>query len=140
MNIASSFLLLLLAATLAGCSTTPMKLSEASPIPPQHIYQYVSPTKDSGHLIIYRESGVVGSACEPDIYLNGTDVADSLADGMRLDLFPPPATYVLSMHSFCGNSTIELPVTVKAGETNVFEMGMRHGSFILLPVQEPSAH
>jgi hypothetical protein len=118
---------------MAGCSTTPARLSDTHVMPVTTVNRYANPTSTSGHVIVYRDPGIVGGACQPDIYLNGLDVADSLPAGGRVDFFPPAGEYIISAQTFCANTTVELPLSVKAGSTVIFEMGYRHGGLVLLP-------
>jgi hypothetical protein len=89
---------------MAGCSTTPARLSDTHVMPVTIVNRYAIPTSASGHVIVYRDPGIVGGACQPDIYLNGLDVADSLPAGGRVDFFPPAGEYIISTQTFCRTS------------------------------------
>jgi len=82
---------------MAGCSTAPIALQDTQRMPSTHILKYSAPSPSTGHIIVYRDAGSVGSPCQPDIYINGEDVADSLPSGGRVDLFPPAGT--LHLHA-----------------------------------------
>jgi len=126
-------IMILAALGLAGCSTTPILMSQAQEIPSHEKQNYINPTPNSGHIVVVRDSGTAGSACMPDVYLNGVLVANSLTEGGKLDFYPPAGNYILSTATFCGKGSTPLAITVVPNQIQIFDLGLRHGTFILIP-------
>lgn len=72
-------LLVYLFATLTSCATSPVRFEDSTPVSIElrspDFAKYVTPTPDSGKVIVIRDSGFTGSAGKADLYLNGMQVA-----------------------------------------------------------------
>lgn len=62
-----------------GCSTSPVKYSDAVEVPESRRFdayaKYAAPNRESANVIIVRDSGFTGSAVAVPIYVNGERVA-----------------------------------------------------------------
>ena len=61
---------------LGGCATSPMRVSEARPVPASEMYAIKSQgTQDAGRLTIFRDDGFDGAGCDVVFYINGQRAA-----------------------------------------------------------------
>jgi len=61
---------------LGGCATSPMRVSEARPVPPSEMYAIKSQgTQDPGRLTIFRDDGFDGAGCDVVFYIDGQRAA-----------------------------------------------------------------
>lgn len=81
---------------LAGCSTTPTPLSEATLTPGARIYAYSTKEATTGTLIFVRDSGIFGSALDHHVSINGKKTA-SMAPGEKTTIYLPAGEYVISV-------------------------------------------
>ena len=61
---------------LGGCATSPMRVSEARPVPASQMYAIKSQgTQDPGRLTIFRDDGFDGAGCDVVFYIDGQRAA-----------------------------------------------------------------
>ena len=61
---------------LGGCATSPMRVSEARPVPASEMYAIKSQgTQDPGRLTIFRDDGFDGAGCDVVFYIDGQRAA-----------------------------------------------------------------
>lgn len=61
---------------LCGCATSPMRVSEARPVPASEMYAIKSQgTQDAGRLTIFRDDGFDGAGCDVVFYIDGQRAA-----------------------------------------------------------------
>ena len=61
---------------LGGCATSPMRISEARPVPASEMYAIKSQgTQDPGRLTIFRDDGFDGAGCDVVFYIDGQRAA-----------------------------------------------------------------
>ena len=127
-NLKTYLLILSLGFVLLGCASTPVPTSEAVQIPDSRVLeggkQYLLPNKNSGKLIVKRDSGIMGVACSTRIYLNGKDIAD-LDTSEKVVLNLPEGEYIVSAepNGICGGGLTEVKFNVKANSQSVFRYG-----------------
>jgi hypothetical protein len=71
----------------AGCTTTPVPSSDATPIPLERIYAVEATKPEPGHalLVVTRDKGLKAMACVARLYVDGDLVADlRAAEQIRL--------------------------------------------------------
>lgn len=90
---------------LAGCSTSPVTEATADPVPPERVYasQYVKPGEPAGkaEVVFLRDSGVFGSGCTHDVYVNNTK-AFAIKSGEFIQLSLEPGSYFFRLETGSG--------------------------------------
>lgn len=115
-------------ALLAGCSTTPLATSDTAPVPPERLLSqaYSKPGKETGTLVIKRDTGLAGSACNWIISYNGTDLA-ILASGESFALHPPAGEATVGARpraALCPGTMIETTILISPGKVRAMRLGM----------------
>lgn len=113
--------LILLAAALAGCTTSGPKYSEIKSSIPE-----LSP--DQGRIYFYRP-GPLGVAVKPNIVLNGSVVGELLAQGFFF-VDRPPGTY-LAIARTESEASVQIPLA--ANETRYVRGSLTLGLFVGRP-------
>ena len=64
----------------AGCATTPVPSSSATPVPPERILapDFTKPHQGLAMLVVTRDKGFLMSACEATVFVDGVKVAKLL--------------------------------------------------------------
>lgn len=74
---------------LGGCATSPMRVSEARPVPASEMYAIKSQgTQDPGRLTIFRDDGFDGAGCDVVFYIDGQRAA-KIAPGQKASFVLP---------------------------------------------------
>jgi len=60
---------------LAGCASSPVPVDEARLAPSHRVTAYQDPVKQSGQIVVIRDSGYIGAGCYATVFLNGHPVA-----------------------------------------------------------------
>jgi len=117
--------LVTLGVAISGCSSLPVPTNEAFAVPNNRILadgkQLSTPSKNTGKIIVKRDSGFIGSACTIRIYLNGKGVADlDISEKVVLNL--PEGEYIISAepNGVCGGGLTEVKASVKPNSESVF--------------------
>jgi hypothetical protein len=117
-------------AMLAGCATTAVDTSEASPVPPDRLFGGEALTGRPGKasVIVKRDTGFQGSACFLRILVDATPAAD-LGRGEKVVLHLWPGSHVLSVSAkgLCGGKGAETKAALAAGQTATFRVGFGFG-------------
>lgn len=126
---------LLLAATmlLSGCSTSPISSSEADPVPGDRLYAFTG--KETSRLVVTRDTGILGAACNYKLYIDGT-LAGAFGSGETASFGLKPGTHILGIAAGppCGGAgLIESDVTIGAGQTVKRRISINQSGFRLTP-------
>src|SRR5512132_4378232 len=110
------YLLVFVALIVTACATSPVAVNQASLVPSARILapQYLAQAQYTGSLVIKRDGGFMGSACDIRVFLGAVPVAD-LAPSEKVELFVPLGEYVVaavSRSSFCGGGVSEAAVVI----------------------------
>jgi hypothetical protein len=65
----------LLFLVVTGCSTSPIKPSDAKPVAPDRILGFQQATADAARIVVTRDSGALGMGCSYRLTINGTPAA-----------------------------------------------------------------
>ncbi len=113
---------------LIGCASTPTPTDSALPVPSERVLEagkrFLNPAPQTGKVIVKRDTGVVGSACNTKIYVDGQAVAE-LDVAEKVTLFLPAGDHILSAqpNNPCSGGMTELAAKVRPNETLVFRFG-----------------
>lgn len=116
---------------LSACSTKPTTTAVAvAPI------LYSTATADTATVVITRDSGVLGSACNTYVFVDGKQSA-SLKPSESATLHVPSGRHILSFDTsrgLCPSATDAVDVTLNKGDTKRYRIrGDMNGNFQLLP-------
>jgi hypothetical protein len=131
MSVRSVILSLGMALSITACSTDPVTEQSASPVPSERIYQpsYAGGAVSSSDatVIFLRDSGVFGSGCNHDVYIDNVKVF-TIRQGEKI------ATHVSSgQHFFRLETGVGLCPNVAASQETTIQGGAKQVYRILLP-------
>jgi hypothetical protein len=109
-------------ALLAGCATTPTPSSEADPVPNARLFGYQKPGNGDAILIVTRDKGFVGSACNTTVSIDGKKSAE-IGSGETVRFFVPAGDHIVGASS-CGSGLKEREAIIKAGSTKKFRISI----------------
>jgi hypothetical protein len=109
---------------LAACSTTPVSLSEATPVPPDRHLAYKQAGNNTGAVVVRRDSGIQSSMCATQILVNG-QIAAYIRTGERITLHLPAGDFILGAvaDSICAGGLVELRAQATPGTPQYFRVG-----------------
>lgn len=111
---------------LVGCSTTPIPSDQATPVPPSRLVAFQNkPSGQYGTLIITRDSGFVGSACNTIVYIDGKKSAE-ISQGETAKFYLPVGETIIGVNStaMCGGGLKERSLVMSAENTKKFRISI----------------
>jgi hypothetical protein len=122
---------------LAGCATSPVGGSEATPVPAGRL---LAPTltqakPDSVALTVKRDRGMMGGACNVRVFVDGTAIAD-LSTAEKVVVYVPYGDHIVSAQprGVCAGGMSEVQAVAKPGARLNFRVGYgSNGDFALNP-------
>lgn|GEM_PF-3976452 len=108
--------LLALCAFVAGCSTTPVSYTEATPVPTERVLvKQIARSSDSARVTVTRDAGLQGTPCNFRLFVDGHAVA-LLKNGERFDVWLEPGDHVFGARAdgHCIGGTAETSVVLTA--------------------------
>lgn len=118
---------------IAGCSTSPISSDEASKIPPSRVYAFSQ--KAESKLVVTRDTGILGAACNYKIYIDGKLSAE-IGSGETVSFGLKPGNHILGIAAAppCGGAGLrESDVTIASGETAKRRVYINSSGFFLTP-------
>jgi hypothetical protein len=112
----------LVAALLAGCATSPTPSSDADPVPSSRLFGYQKSGTGDAVLIVTRDKGFVGSACNTSVSIDGKKSAE-IGPGETARFFIPAGDHIFGASS-CGSGLKEREASIKAGSTKKFRISI----------------
>jgi hypothetical protein len=116
---------------LSACSTTPVTEQTATPVPQERIYApalvATSVSSQKAHVSFFRDSGLFGSGCSHDIYVNNVK-AFAIRQGEYIHLTLDPGPYFFRLETGGG-----LCPNVATSQNTVLKEGAREVYRVLLP-------
>ncbi|HUK40734.1 MAG TPA: hypothetical protein VLX11_06820 [Candidatus Acidoferrales bacterium] len=134
------FLALFLVLGLTACATHPIAVNQASPVPASRVLapQWLAQVPYTGSLVVKRDSGFMGSACNIRVFVDAVPVAD-LAPSEKVELYVPLGEHIVgvtSSSSFCGGGAFEASVVVAPERQKILRIAAGQSGDIYL---QPSA-
>jgi len=116
--------LAILLLALAGCATTPVPISEATPVPAARHLAFKSPGVGTAPVVIRRDSGFQASACATQVFVNGA-LAAYIRSGEIVTLHVPAGAVIFGAmaDAICAGGLVEKQATLTAGTTTHFRIG-----------------
>lgn len=126
-------------ALLAGCSTTQINEQTGRPVDAKAIHkpELIFKTNDPSKAIVsvFRDSGITGSACNFDLYVNNSKTA-TLAPARYVSLELVPGPYFMNIkgsgRGLCPNWDISQNMELKAGESQSYRVMISGGTGTLV--------
>lgn len=109
---------------LAGCSTSPVSISEADPVPASRHVSFKQPGAGTAPLVIRRDSGWMNSGCATQVFVNGA-LAAYIRSSEIVTLHVPAGNIILGVRAdfICAGGLIEREVTLTAGKPAHYRIG-----------------
>ncbi|AYG10741.1 hypothetical protein D7M10_04195 [Pseudomonas fluorescens] len=119
-------LLALSSVLLAGCSTSPVSSSQADPVPTNRLTAFQSkPAGQFGILVVTRDSGFTGSACNTILYIDGEKSA-AIGSGETAKFYLPAGERIIGVNStsMCGGGLKERSLVMESGGTKKYRISI----------------
>ena len=119
-------LLALSSVLLAGCSTSPVSSSQADPVPTNRLTAFQSkPAGQFGILIVTRDSGFTGSACNTLLFIDGQKSA-AISSGETAKFYVPAGERIIGVNStaLCGGGLKERSLVMEPGGTKKYRISI----------------
>jgi hypothetical protein len=102
--------------SLVGCATQPLAIDKSALVPASRILapQWTAQAQYTGSLVIKRDSGFMGSACNVRVFVDAVPVAD-LGPSEKVELFVALGEHIVGAAStsmFCGGGASETSVVI----------------------------
>lgn len=95
-----SALAAVLATLLVGCATSPVKVAEARPVPPDRLLSgfrpLAQPSSSTAKIIVVCDAGILGAGAPAKLLVDGAPVA-RLWPGDRVQFFPSAGDHILGV-------------------------------------------
>lgn len=113
-------------AFLSGCATSPIPSSQADPVPASRLLAFQSkPTSAYGTLVVTRDTGITGSACNTILYIDGNKSAE-IGSGESAKFYLAPGERIIGVNSttLCGGGLKERSFVLEAGGTKKYRISI----------------
>lgn len=113
-------------ALLSGCATSPVPSSQADPVPAGRLLAFqATPPSPYGTLVVTRDSGFTGSACNTILYIDGKKAAE-IASGESAKFYLEPGERIVGVNSttLCGGGLKERSFVLDAGATKKYRISI----------------
>ncbi|MDI2589878.1 hypothetical protein POF45_00325 [Pseudomonas sp. 681] len=126
---------------LAGCSTSPVPLSQAKLVPKERVFAtQAQPAVPFGTIVVARDTGTLGGGCYLAIYLDG-DVAARIDTGEVVRFKVPAGDHLIGMGidkqggGLCSFTDMlkEQSAPVKSGQVRLFRVSGDQAGFDIRP-------
>lgn len=123
---------------LAGCSTSPMSVRDADPVPGDELYAFQSKTvSTSSRITVVRDGGLVGSGCDLVFYIEGRRAA-KIGPGQWASFYVEPGVVNLGTglaeSGLCAGAAIRtISANLKPGAESQFRISGDMSGFFLAP-------
>jgi len=129
-------LLALMTLIIAGCSTTPIRLESAKPVPAAHIYnkEYLEHKEGNEVVNIIRDQGFTGSACSHTIFIDN-DKAFDIQPGQAISVSLNPGNHFFRLDlgaGLCPNESYSQATYLALGEPQTFRISISSNMNIML--------
>lgn len=122
----------------SACATAPVPASEAKEVPAVRVLdsRYSKPVSGTGEVVVKRDAGAVGSACNPRVFVDAVPIAD-IDSSEKIVLHLPEGDHIVSagfQGGLCGQGLAETKVNAKAGARSSYRIGFGNNyDFFIMP-------
>ena len=130
---------------LSACSTSPVPLSEAKPLPLDRLLGFQQPVDPGAVLVVTRDSGYQGGGCYAAFFIDGV-LAGRFASSESAQFLIAPGEHVLRGSvdpqgaGLCGlvkDHWTQVETTLKAGEKKHFRLGLDASGTVKVERSDP---
>lgn len=128
MNIQKPFIGIAAALLISACSTTPVTEQLAAPVPAERIYKAsymgAASAASDATVVFLRDSGLFGSGCSHDLYVDGTKVF-AIQRGEKITIHIASGQRVFRLETgggLCPNVATSQETTIAAGSRQVYRI------------------
>jgi hypothetical protein len=127
---------ILVSFVIAGCSTTPIKIEAAKPIPSVHIYndKYINHEEGNEKVTIIRDQGFTGSGCSHTIFIDN-DKAFDIQAGQAIVVSLKPGNHFFRLDlgaGLCPNESYSQSTYLALGGPQTFRISISSNMNIML--------
>lgn len=117
--------LLAFSVLLSACSTTPISAESADPVPSSRLYQHQQPGSGRAELVVTRDSGFTGSACNTRFYVDGV-LAGEIGPGEVARFWLAPGSKIIGAGSggICPSNIKEREVVMAIGKVSRYRISI----------------
>lgn len=110
---------------MTGCATSPIPAEQAKPVPPDRLYSYQHQADGSALLIVTRDTGLMGSACNTKFFINGRLSAE-IGPGESARFYLPAGESILGADGagICSGGLKEREVQLSSGGTKRYRLSI----------------
>lgn len=110
---------------LVGCATTPLPAEQADPVPAKRLHAFQQQSPDSAVLVVTRDKGFTGSACNTLLMIDG-QLAAEIGSGETARFYLPAGDVILGVNStsMCGGGLKEREVKLAAGKPKRYRISI----------------
>ena len=109
---------------IAGCATTPIPAELAEPAGKNRLLAFQQPpNQPNGIIMVTRDTGIAGSACQVFIYIDGLHTA-SVWSGETAKFYVPVGEHVIGVNTswYCGGGLKEHQHLIEANKAHRFRI------------------
>lgn len=106
-----AFILIVL---ITGCATEPVKFEDAKQVPPERLFLYQDNNKQS-KLLVTRDSGFLGSACNINFYIDGK-IAGKFSTHEKATFYIDEGNHILGSENNCNIGIAETDININQNE------------------------
>lgn len=120
---------------MTACGSAPVSNAEAADVPTSRIFDasLLSARPGAVAVVIKRDAGFVGGACNAKVFVNGSAIAD-LATSEKVVVYLAPGQHMLGARHNCMGTLAELQVRMDQPGARTFRIGTGpNGDFSLQP-------
>lgn len=112
-------------AVLSGCATSPISAEQASPVPSSRLYANQERTPGTAVLVVTRDKGFTGSACNTKLFIDGV-LAGEIGAGESARFWVEPGAVILGAvgAGVCGGGLKEREVRLVAGKMSRYRISI----------------
>lgn len=129
-----AYLYFLGALSLTGCATQPASNNSDS-VSASIASEFRQKTTNYGEIHVSRDKGMMGAACETQVYINGKP-AVRLGQNQKAKMYAPIGQVIVSIRPYgpCGGGTYEVAGNITANMLSKFRIGYgTNGDFFIVP-------
>jgi hypothetical protein len=129
--------LALISTLLLGCATTPIPSGLARDVPLSRVFErsLLKPLPEAGQVIVKRDEGLAASACNSQIHVNGSLLAE-ISPGEKVVFYLPEGEHMLGAiaKGICIGGLVETRIRVQRKRAVVYRISYgSSGEFSLQP-------
>ncbi|MDH4565942.1 hypothetical protein E8E95_04560 [Pseudomonas sp. BN414] len=110
---------------LVGCATSPISAEQADQVPSDRLYSYQTSSDGPARLVVTRDTGFTGSACNTRVLIDGR-LAALIGPGETAAFYVPAGGFILAAegNAACYTGLKEREVVIESGKTKRYRISI----------------